>query len=100
MRKGIDFDTDGEGDRSKSKRKGDEAIWEGEFWEEEEIWERKIFGSLNINGGKRTRNGMILGFEIQTEMGWIHGPGLILPILFDPIQLKVKKKTPDQQSVR
>jgi len=29
MRKGRDFDTDGEVDRSKSKRKEDEAIWEG-----------------------------------------------------------------------
>ena len=54
MRKGRDFDTDGEGDRSKLKRKENEATWEGEFWEEEEIWKRRFFGSLNINGGRRT----------------------------------------------
>jgi len=35
---------------------------------------------------------MILGFGIQTEMGWIHGSGLILPISFGPIQFKVQKK--------
>lgn len=33
------------------------------------------------------------------EMGWIYGSGLILPILFDPIHLKSKKKLPHHHSV-